>query len=86
MPLYDYRCPRCGYIREVRHGRDEAPTIPCADCAITMRLKPSAPGVKYNTFGFYTTDKNLRPDQLVGMTKNAKEQRRQERLERAANR
>jgi hypothetical protein len=51
-----------------------------------MRLKPSAPGIKYNTFGFYTTDKNLRPDQLVGMTKNAKEQRRQERLERAATR
>jgi len=34
MPLFDYRCNRCGQVTEVfvRHPGDEHSAVPCAEC------------------------------------------------------
>lgn len=29
MPLYEYRCPKCGKTKEVRHGMNEEPKQFC---------------------------------------------------------
>jgi hypothetical protein len=32
MPVYPYRCPRCGAIDEVRHGSKDAIFVACGEC------------------------------------------------------
>ena len=32
MPIYDYKCERCGYVFEVSHPMNEEPVVFCPDC------------------------------------------------------
>jgi len=32
MPMYDYKCQRCGIKNELHHGWNEKPTFLCAYC------------------------------------------------------
>jgi putative FmdB family regulatory protein len=32
MSYYDYRCPKCQAVHEVRHGMTETPTVKCVKC------------------------------------------------------
>jgi putative FmdB family regulatory protein len=52
MPRYDFKCETCGSVVEVS---DSAP-FPCTTCGNTMVRLWSAPAVKFNGSGFYTTD------------------------------
>jgi len=57
MPMYRYRCPRCGNeFRELRPVRDRA-LARCPGCGAgdVTRLLPRF-GVVYKGSGFYTTD------------------------------
>ncbi len=57
MPMYRYRCTRCGNeFRELRPVRDRA-LVRCSGCgaAEVTRLLPRF-GVVYKGSGFYTTD------------------------------
>ncbi len=56
MPLYDYACTRCGRIREVRHGFDEAFAAPCESCGAPLRRVFNAAPVLFKGSGFYVTD------------------------------
>ena len=56
MPLYDYQCPKCQQITEVRHGFDDVHTEPCPRCASAlMRVFNPAP-ILFKGSGFYVTD------------------------------
>jgi putative FmdB family regulatory protein len=56
MPLYDYRCTKCGTVTEVRHGFDEAFTGTCSiDGAPLQRVFNPAP-IVFKGSGFYVTD------------------------------
>lgn len=33
---YDYKCPVCAYIKEVRHGMSEEPVVVCIECENEM--------------------------------------------------
>lgn len=37
MPAYDYRCPECESVGEVRHAMGESPTYLCPQCDVPMR-------------------------------------------------
>lgn len=57
MPMYRYRCSRCGNeFRELRPVRDRA-LVRCPGCGTgeVARLLPRF-GVVYKGSGFYTTD------------------------------
>ncbi len=57
MPMYRYRCSRCGNeFRELRPVRDRA-LVRCPGCGAgdVTRLLPRF-GVVYKGSGFYTTD------------------------------
>lgn len=54
MPVYDYKCQKCGSTIEYRRsfGEDREPVC----CNDTMTRLWSTPGVIFNGNGFYSTD------------------------------
>ena len=59
MPVYEFRCPVCGAVtEEILPLGDTAPRPCSTDSCIGQRtLKLSRVAVKYQAFGFTTTDK-----------------------------
>ena len=57
MPTYDYRCPKCGTIREEMHGMMDAPAVMCLSCRIQMqKLIGRGGGIIFKGPGFHATD------------------------------
>ena len=53
MPVYEYKCDKCGITVEYERGFDDTTTPIC--CGIAMGRVWSAPAVKFNGTGFYST-------------------------------
>lgn len=56
MPLYDYACPQCGRVFEVRHGFNESYGQPCEACGGALRRVFNPAPVLFKGSGFYVTD------------------------------
>ncbi len=58
MPLYEYRCTKCGKDYEVIKGfSEDADHDVCPDCkAPAERVFSEAPAVVYHGSGYYCTD------------------------------
>ncbi len=56
MPLYDYACPQCGRVLEVRHGFNESYGQPCESCGAQLRRVFNPAPVLFKGPGFYVTD------------------------------
>ncbi len=56
MPTYDYKCPKCGVIREIKASINENPSL--LHCGYKlMEKKISKPsGIHFKGSGFYETD------------------------------
>ena len=63
MPVYEFKCPVCAAVTEQLLPLGDTAPRPCLTdgCIGTQTLKLSRVAVKYNTFGFTTTD-NLVPN------------------------
>jgi putative FmdB family regulatory protein len=63
MPLYDYKCTRCGYIFEVQQKMSEEPLRHCPKCKGEIKRLISPAGIIFKGSGFYVTDyaKNKKP-------------------------
>jgi len=56
MPLYDYRCHRCGEVFEVRQKfSDEVLTVH-EDCGGELERLISLPAIQFKGTGWYVTD------------------------------
>jgi putative FmdB family regulatory protein len=56
MPLYDYKCHRCGKIFEVRqHFSDETLTVH-DECGGELERLISVPAIQFKGTGWYVTD------------------------------
>ena len=53
MPKYDYKCNECGGAQEVERSFGDSTEPIC--CQVTMSRIWSAPAVKFNGPGFYST-------------------------------
>lgn len=62
MPLYDYKCTKCGTIREVRHGFHESHDEPCPACGASMSRVFSAAPIVFKGSGFYATDSRTKSE------------------------
>lgn len=53
---YDYKCPKCGFIKEVSHGMNEKPDVICDKCGAKMNKIISNEGlfIIKNSVGEYT--------------------------------
>jgi putative FmdB family regulatory protein len=56
MPVYDYKC-ECGKTRTQTVSIKEQEFRAVCDCGKDMKRVYSAPNIKFNGSGFYTTDK-----------------------------
>jgi putative FmdB family regulatory protein len=56
LPLYEYGCPSCGLVTDVRHGFDEKPEVTCEKCGTRLVRRFSAAPIVFKGSGFYVTD------------------------------
>jgi putative FmdB family regulatory protein len=58
MPVYEYRCPDCGYEFESEHAMSEhVDPEECPECQSDLVHRVfSSFGVQYKGMGFYSTD------------------------------
>lgn len=56
MPLYDYRCAKCGAVTEIRHGFNESHEEPCAKCGGALSRVFNPAPIVFKGSGFYITD------------------------------
>jgi len=55
VPLYEYRCPRCGTFEQVRKFADP-PLGGCPTCGQPVEKLPSSPAIQFKGTGWYVTD------------------------------
>jgi putative FmdB family regulatory protein len=56
MPLYDYKCSKCGHVFEALQKMSEEPLKYCPVCKGPIKRLISAAGVIFKGSGFYATD------------------------------
>ena len=56
MPLYEYKCDRCGQVFEVRQKFSEEPLTVHEDCGGAVHRLLSAPALQFKGTGWYVTD------------------------------
>lgn len=57
MPVYEYLCTECGAVEEHLLALGAAWAEPCAACGGALRKKFSRVAVRYEGWGFSSTDK-----------------------------
>ncbi|MFH1387003.1 MAG: FmdB family zinc ribbon protein [bacterium] len=64
MPLYDYKCAKCGHIFEVMQKISEDPLKFCPECKGEIKRLISAAGIIFKGSGFHVTDykKSSKPE------------------------
>jgi putative FmdB family regulatory protein len=56
MPLYDYRCEKCGETFEVRQKFSDTPLTVHEGCGGEVKRLLSAPALQFKGTGWYVTD------------------------------
>ncbi|HMS79290.1 MAG TPA: zinc ribbon domain-containing protein [Burkholderiaceae bacterium] len=57
MPIYAYRCERCGHSKDVIQKFSDAPLTTCPECgADAFRKQLTAPAFQLKGSGWYVTD------------------------------
>ena len=62
MPLYDYKCAKCGYVFEVQQKISEEPLKHCPKCKGHIKRIISPAGIIFKGSGFYVTDYGRKPE------------------------
>jgi putative FmdB family regulatory protein len=56
MPIYEYRCARCGRRTEAFQKMNEPPLATCEFCGGALRKMISPPAIHFKGNGWYVTD------------------------------
>ncbi|MBU0686765.1 MAG: zinc ribbon domain-containing protein [Candidatus Margulisbacteria bacterium] len=56
MPLYDYKCKKCGYIFEVEQRMTDPKLKYCPECKGAVERLISPVGIIFKGSGFHVTD------------------------------
>ena len=56
MPLYDYRCEKCGEVFEVRQSFSDATLTTHEGCGGNVKRLISVPALQFKGTGWYVTD------------------------------
>jgi putative FmdB family regulatory protein len=56
MPIYEYKCRKCGDVYEVKQSFSEAPLATHESCGGEVERLISAPAIQFKGSGWYITD------------------------------
>ncbi len=56
MPLYEYKCSKCGACFEIIQKANDPPVKVCIKCGGPVTKTISAPAIQFKGSGFYITD------------------------------
>lgn len=56
MPLYEYRCEKCGALLEKIRKLSDPPLSKCRKCGGRLERLLSAPAIQFKGSGWYVTD------------------------------
>lgn len=56
MPLYEYKCSKCGSVFEVLQKFNENPLKKCIACGGTVKKVITSPAIQFKGSGWYVTD------------------------------
>ena len=56
MPLYEYKCTKCGYVFEILQKLNDPPMKKCIHCQGAVKKLHSAPAIQFKGSGWYVTD------------------------------
>ena len=56
MPIYEYRCNKCGKVSEKIQKISDSPCRKCPHCGGTLRKMVSSPSFQFKGSGFYVND------------------------------
>ncbi|HEV2288442.1 MAG TPA: zinc ribbon domain-containing protein [Candidatus Acidoferrales bacterium] len=56
MPLYEYKCVKCGHRFEKIESVSASETKKCPECGATARRTITAPAIQFKGSGWYVTD------------------------------
>ncbi len=56
MPLYEYRCQKCGAVIEKIQKFSDAPLLKCEECGGRLEKLLSPPAIQFKGSGWYVTD------------------------------
>lgn len=56
MPLYEYKCKKCGHVFEKIQKFSDKPIKKCPECGGAVEQLLSAPAVQFKGSGWYVTD------------------------------
>ncbi|MBN1223383.1 MAG: zinc ribbon domain-containing protein [Candidatus Aminicenantes bacterium] len=56
MPLYEYKCSKCGTTFEVIQKIDDPPIVKCLKCGGPTKKIISPPALQFKGSGWYVTD------------------------------
>jgi putative FmdB family regulatory protein len=60
-PLYDFRCPECGYVAENHLTYQHIQYIDCPECGVEMHKKMGSVSHKFIGSGFHVNDYGKHP-------------------------
>ncbi len=61
MPLYEYRCLKCGRLQEKIQKFSDPPLKTCQGCGGRLERMVSAPSLQFKGSGWYITDYARKP-------------------------
>jgi putative FmdB family regulatory protein len=70
MPLYEYKCKKCGHQFERIQKFSDKMVKKCPDCGGVVEQMISAPAVQFKGTGWYVTDYAKKPSALASSDSN----------------
>lgn len=56
MPLYEYKCTKCGAVFELLQKVNDPPLVKCIHCQGPVKKLLSPPAIQFKGSGWYVTD------------------------------
>ena len=69
MPIYEYKCKKCGKVFEVIQKFSDEPVAECQYCKGPVRKIFSVPAVVFKGSGFYVNDSRSSKSSTIGTSK-----------------
>lgn len=70
MPLYEYKCSKCGTVFEILQKVGEQPLKKCIKCGGSVKKLVSSPAIQFKGSGWYITDYAQKKDRSNGKEKS----------------